>query len=399
MVTETKDELSIIVEHLRSEEVDISFLERFLLAYIMLIIISIVPMIVHNTENLLFIIFFGSIVISLTVASILQFDTKMILNVSYENKSAFIADLSEQLMQFKYSIHDNNEMSLTLIQKNKFSKKTVFVAFNGNFALISCSKGLKSIIEKKVSSVRVVENSVPPHNKTFKQIKFELFAKTYLSVISVGIFLVIITNNTAIFVFSLIFGVFFSFLFTYLSFWIRYKSLTFPYTIDDEAFLLSVRRILANYQFVELTKKSMDSDQFTFFDGAKRQKVKVFFSQETHITCPPSLKKTFESKFSDGQMTSSSTFSNNYHTSLESYSPRLKKEITTRANLTRAIKGLPIEVASQSFSKKCTICLKIIGVTEKFLSCPFCGVVGHVNHFNDWLKVKNSCPNCRKKLV
>lgn len=45
----------------------------------------------------------------------------------------------------------------------------------------------------------------------------------------------------------------------------------------------------------------------------------------------------------------------------------------------------------------CNICKERISGT-KLVNCPFCNTSYHKNEFLEWLKIKASCPNCKKQL-
>ncbi|MFX1252988.1 MAG: hypothetical protein ACFFCZ_15380 [Promethearchaeota archaeon] len=47
---------------------------------------------------------------------------------------------------------------------------------------------------------------------------------------------------------------------------------------------------------------------------------------------------------------------------------------------------------------RCTICQQPIEEQTEILSCPSCGVKGHSGHFKEWIRIKQTCPNCRKEL-
>jgi len=46
----------------------------------------------------------------------------------------------------------------------------------------------------------------------------------------------------------------------------------------------------------------------------------------------------------------------------------------------------------------CPICRKPVWYGEKILECPFCKMIAHAPHLLEWLRVRGTCPNCRKKL-
>nr|MDO8081290.1 zinc ribbon domain-containing protein [Candidatus Freyarchaeota archaeon] len=47
---------------------------------------------------------------------------------------------------------------------------------------------------------------------------------------------------------------------------------------------------------------------------------------------------------------------------------------------------------------KCSICQEDIISGDKYIKCPYCGVLSHRDHLLRWIKKKGYCPNCRQKL-
>ncbi|NHJ85350.1 MAG: E3 ubiquitin protein ligase [Asgard group archaeon] len=46
----------------------------------------------------------------------------------------------------------------------------------------------------------------------------------------------------------------------------------------------------------------------------------------------------------------------------------------------------------------CQICKRMILPDQKWVECPHCHRRYHENHFAEWLKIKGSCPVCRRRL-
>ena len=47
----------------------------------------------------------------------------------------------------------------------------------------------------------------------------------------------------------------------------------------------------------------------------------------------------------------------------------------------------------------CIVCNLPIYDSEETLKCPHCGLPSHKPHLLEWVKIKNSCPNCDYKLT
>lgn len=47
---------------------------------------------------------------------------------------------------------------------------------------------------------------------------------------------------------------------------------------------------------------------------------------------------------------------------------------------------------------RCNGCKLPISFGEKVGKCSFCEVIGHLSHFQEWIKIKGKCPTCQKKL-
>ena len=46
----------------------------------------------------------------------------------------------------------------------------------------------------------------------------------------------------------------------------------------------------------------------------------------------------------------------------------------------------------------CSICKLVIKTTDTLSKCPYCGCIGHSEHFLEWLQVNAKCPKCQVKL-
>ena len=49
-------------------------------------------------------------------------------------------------------------------------------------------------------------------------------------------------------------------------------------------------------------------------------------------------------------------------------------------------------------SVKCSVCGKGIQIFDEILGCPLCGSKAHSDHLSEWIKMRHSCPICKKNL-
>ncbi|MHA1731354.1 MAG: hypothetical protein ACTSU5_05390 [Promethearchaeota archaeon] len=47
---------------------------------------------------------------------------------------------------------------------------------------------------------------------------------------------------------------------------------------------------------------------------------------------------------------------------------------------------------------RCAVCGKGIEIFDEVSACPICSAKAHTNHLVEWVKMKNSCPFCKKPL-
>jgi hypothetical protein len=47
---------------------------------------------------------------------------------------------------------------------------------------------------------------------------------------------------------------------------------------------------------------------------------------------------------------------------------------------------------------RCSVCGKPIEIFDSELQCPICEAKAHSDHFKDWIRMKSSCPVCKKAL-
>lgn len=54
-----------------------------------------------------------------------------------------------------------------------------------------------------------------------------------------------------------------------------------------------------------------------------------------------------------------------------------------------------VETASKT---KCSVCGKNIEIFDEVAGCPICEAKAHKDHLIDWVRMKHSCPVCKKSL-
>lgn len=54
-----------------------------------------------------------------------------------------------------------------------------------------------------------------------------------------------------------------------------------------------------------------------------------------------------------------------------------------------------LETASKT---KCSVCGKGLEIFDELRSCPLCGSKAHGDHLSEWVKMRHSCPICKKEL-
>ncbi|MHA1451302.1 MAG: hypothetical protein ACTSRD_00405 [Promethearchaeota archaeon] len=48
---------------------------------------------------------------------------------------------------------------------------------------------------------------------------------------------------------------------------------------------------------------------------------------------------------------------------------------------------------------RCAVCGKPIEIFDSEIQCPICEAKGHSDHLKDWIRMKSSCPVCKKALT
>jgi hypothetical protein len=56
-----------------------------------------------------------------------------------------------------------------------------------------------------------------------------------------------------------------------------------------------------------------------------------------------------------------------------------------------------IRVATAS-KTKCSVCSKNIEIFDEVTGCPICEAKAHKDHLTDWVRMKHTCPVCKKSL-
>lgn len=78
----------------------------------------------------------------------------------------------------------------------------------------------------------------------------------------------------------------------------------------------------------------------------------------------------------------------------------LKELNPTEENTEKAILDLKKEKIKiiTGAKSKCSVCGKKIEIFDEVTSCPICGAKGHKDHVIDWIKMKHTCPACKKSV-
>ncbi len=80
--------------------------------------------------------------------------------------------------------------------------------------------------------------------------------------------------------------------------------------------------------------------------------------------------------------------------------PELKQINPTAENTEKVIldvKKETIRILTASKSK-CAVCGKNIEIFDEVTGCPICSAKAHKEHLTDWVRMKHSCPICKKSL-
>jgi rubrerythrin len=49
--------------------------------------------------------------------------------------------------------------------------------------------------------------------------------------------------------------------------------------------------------------------------------------------------------------------------------------------------------------ERCIVCNLAIKKEEPIGRCTQCGHPGHLDHFQEWIKIKGVCPFCKRKII
>jgi rubrerythrin len=66
-------------------------------------------------------------------------------------------------------------------------------------------------------------------------------------------------------------------------------------------------------------------------------------------------------------------------------------------NITLDIKKELLRVSTAS-KTKCSVCGKNIEIFDEVKGCPICEAKAHKDHLTDWVRMKHTCPVCKKSL-
>ena len=70
-------------------------------------------------------------------------------------------------------------------------------------------------------------------------------------------------------------------------------------------------------------------------------------------------------------------------------------ENTEKVTLDIKKESIRISTASQT---KCSVCGKNIEIFDEVTGCPICEAKAHKEHLTDWVRMKHTCPVCKKSL-
>ena len=66
-------------------------------------------------------------------------------------------------------------------------------------------------------------------------------------------------------------------------------------------------------------------------------------------------------------------------------------------NVVLDVKKDLIKVSTAS-KTKCSVCGKNIEIFDEVTGCPICEAKAHKDHLTDWVRMKHTCPVCKKSL-
>ena len=58
-----------------------------------------------------------------------------------------------------------------------------------------------------------------------------------------------------------------------------------------------------------------------------------------------------------------------------------------------------IKLKINEINNLCLICNTHFGDVKNNITCPNCKTVFHKDHFQEWIKIKGFCKNCKKKIT
>ena len=78
----------------------------------------------------------------------------------------------------------------------------------------------------------------------------------------------------------------------------------------------------------------------------------------------------------------------------------LKQVNPTAENTEKIILDLKKEliIISTVSKTKCSVCGKSIEIFDEVTGCPICEAKAHKEHLSDWVRMKHTCPVCKKAL-
>ncbi|MFW9929691.1 MAG: RING finger protein, partial [Candidatus Thorarchaeota archaeon] len=91
------------------------------------------------------------------------------------------------------------------------------------------------------------------------------------------------------------------------------------------------------------------------------------------------------------------TYRNRAQNLLTNIPVQVAKSATPAKKLTPLVSSSTVTTSSQI--ERCSICKMPITPGEEIAKCGSCESIGHYGHLAEWIKIKGTCPVCRKKLV
>ncbi|OLS18965.1 MAG: hypothetical protein HeimC3_47820 [Candidatus Heimdallarchaeota archaeon LC_3] len=95
---------------------------------------------------------------------------------------------------------------------------------------------------------------------------------------------------------------------------------------------------------------------------------------------------------------SQTSYRNRAQSLLSSIPAQIAKSQSPKRNLSTSQSTIESVKTQTSQIERCSICKRQIKEGEEIAKCGSCESVGHYSHLAEWVKIKGTCPVCRKKL-